>query len=583
MRLLKPLVILAGVLLAASPAAAQLRPNQVALVYNTNSEISRQLAINYARARNVPDAHRIGLDLPMTEEIERDEYYARCVEPLRKQLTDLGIADQVRCLVTFYDVPLRVRPEPAADEALALARKLDRAYADAAQQLKDRCLDFDLLARPDNGAFDPTPGRPAGDDLAKLKLYYETVRNAAVDRASRIKDDKSPERQRQLIELVRETTGVIPLLRSAEVTGDGASDFAHRRQMALRRQADLALEQIAFLLANPPLSPEREQARQLVLSAFGLVGALGRIDHDRRQLRGTETVAALDSELTLLWYDAYPAYIWLPNPDNPRTSLAEARGVVEPPVPTKRGTLMVSRLDGANPRIVQRLMDDAIAVERTGLRGRVYIDTDPDKNGAGYQECNENLLALAELIRSRTTLQVTLDTKPALFGPGDCPQTALYCGWYSHRHYIDAFEWLPGAVGMHVASSEAVSLRDPDVQYWCKRMLDEGVTATIGPVHEPYLAAFPFPTDFFGLLLTGKYSLAECYHLTTPLLSWQMILIGDPLYRPFAADPQLAVADVFPPDVLANLPPPLNSPGVASPPRRAENAQPARAPAAGQR
>ena len=33
----------------------------------------------------------------------------------------------------------------------------------------------------------------------------------------------------------------------------------------------------------------------------------------------------------------------------------------------------------------------------------------------------------------------------------------------------------------------------------------------------------------------GKLSLAECYLLSLPYLSWKMVLIGDPLYRPFAA------------------------------------------------
>jgi hypothetical protein len=31
-------------------------------------------------------------------------------------------------------------------------------------------------------------------------------------------------------------------------------------------------------------------------------------------------------------------------------------------------------------------------------------------------------------------------------------------------------------------------------------------------------------------------SLAECYLISLPYLSWQMVLIGDPLYLPFASD-----------------------------------------------
>jgi len=99
--------------------------------------------------------------------------------------------------------------------------------------------------------------------------------------------------------------------------------------------------------------------------------------------------------------------------------------------------------------------------------------------------------------------------------------------------YIAAFDWQRGAVGYHIASSECTTLKKEGSQVWCKRMLEEGVAATIGPVAEPYVQGFPLPEVFFSYLLDGYYTLAESYFLSLPYLSWQMILIGDPLYRPF--------------------------------------------------
>jgi len=64
-------------------------------------------------------------------------------------------------------------------------------------------------------------------------------------------------------------------------------------------------------------------------------------------------------------------------------------------------------------------------------------------------------------------------------------------------------------------------------------MLEKGVAATIGPVGEPYVQAFPVPEIFFGYLVDGYLSLAESYLISTPYLSWKMVLVGDPLYRPF--------------------------------------------------
>jgi hypothetical protein len=74
--------------------------------------------------------------------------------------------------------------------------------------------------------------------------------------------------------------------------------------------------------------------------------------------------------------------------------------------------------------------------------------------------------------------------------------------------------------------------------------LADGCAATLGPVREPYLSAFPSANEFFALLMCGRFTLAECYAYTVPMLSWQMMLLGDPLYRPFAVNPVLDSDDV---------------------------------------
>jgi len=111
---------------------------------------------------------------------------------------------------------------------------------------------------------------------------------------------------------------------------------------------------------------------------------------------------------------------------------------------------------------------------------------------------------------------------------------------------VDCCRFVRGAVAYHIASAEAVSLRDPKSKYWCKCLLEEGVAATVGPVAEPYTIGFPKPAEFFGLLVTGEYTLVECYAKTSLLTSWMTVLIGDPLYRPFAKQPRLKAEQVRP-------------------------------------
>ena len=128
---------------------------------------------------------------------------------------------------------------------------------------------------------------------------------------------------------------------------------------------------------------------------------------------------------------------------------------------------------------------------------------------------------------------MVINDKQELFQPGECPDAALYCGWYSLARYVDAFDWMPGAVGYHIASGECTTLKRPKSRVWCKMMLEKGVAATIGPVAEPYVQAFPVPDIFFDLIAKGELSLVDCYYRSLPYLSWKMVLIGDPLYKPF--------------------------------------------------
>ncbi len=244
-----------------------------------------------------------------------------------------------------------------------------------------------------------------------------------------------------------------------------------------------------------------------------------------------DTRAAVDSELALVLTDDYPLEGWLPNP--------YFLGFRQQKTLLKRDTvLMVSRLDGPNPATVRRLVDDALFAENKGLEGRAYFDArwpkPTEQKLSGYALYDAALHASAEGVRKSGRMkEVKLDANEALFQPGDCPNAALYCGWYSLGQYVNAFTWVRGAIGYHIASAECTTLKEPGSQVWCKRMLEEGVAATIGPVYEPYVQAFPLPDLFFQTLTEGYLTLAEAYLISLPYLSWQMVLIGDPLYKPF--------------------------------------------------
>ena len=251
------------------------------------------------------------------------------------------------------------------------------------------------------------------------------------------------------------------------------------------------------------------------------------IDHLNKAFQG----AAVDSELALVREDNYPLDGWLPN-----KYFLGNRGKEIKNMPQK--VILVSRLDGPSEEIVRRIIDDSLQAEEKGLHGKGYFDARWPDPGAkevkgSYAFYDRAIHKTAHLVEKSKRMPVVVDSRQELFQPGECPDAALYCGWYSLAHYVDAFTWVRGAVGYHIASQECQTLKNKGSQVWCKIMLEKGVAATLGPVAEPYVQAFPIPDVFFGLLVEGRLTLAECYARANPYWSWQMVLIGDPLYRPF--------------------------------------------------
>ncbi len=264
---------------------------------------------------------------------------------------------------------------------------------------------------------------------------------------------------------------------------------------------------------------------------------LAKLQFEIDPIVGNETQASVDSELSIVLHGDYELYRWQPNILKADFSKTPQSWVQEQNLPEFGSrTLMVCRLDGPDFKIVQGLIDKAITTEKTGLKGIAYIDSQGITNDVrtlySHSFFDESLRNLAKLTRLQTTLSVKEEQTKELFEPNSCPDAAIYCGWYSLQKYIDAFDFVDGAVGYHIASLEAADLRDPNSSHWCPAMLTDGITATLGAVNEPYLHSFPLPSVFFTELFKGR-CLVEAYYRTKPFNSWQLILIGDPLYRPF--------------------------------------------------
>jgi len=232
--------------------------------------------------------------------------------------------------------------------------------------------------------------------------------------------------------------------------------------------------------------------------------------------------SAVDAELALLARSGYPITGFVPNPlfNNLRATFLDEAKIVK-----------VARLDGPTYADAAALVDNAIKAEQQGLIGRAYVDIGgPHPEGDRWFE---------DTVKQIESLDIDLDVdrRPEVF-----PSTArfdapvLYFGWYAGGvcgPFLQAgFRFPSGAIALHLHSFSAQTVRSADSN-WCGPLIARGVTATFGNVHEPYLTFTHHPQLLLRALVDGK-NIGDAAYFALPALSWQGIVIGDPLYRPFA-------------------------------------------------
>jgi uncharacterized protein (TIGR03790 family) len=202
--------------------------------------------------------------------------------------------------------------------------------------------------------------------------------------------------------------------------------------------------------------------------------------------------------------------------------------------------LLVCRLDGPSAEIVRRMITDAIATEKSGLWGRAYVDGAHNTTG-NFAIGDEWLRSIVDQLH-KVGVPVVYDDRPETF-PDGFPVTdaALYYGWYngnvSGPFARPDFHFVPGALAVHIHSFSAGTLRDVNAN-WVAPLIAKGAAASIGNVYEPYLQLTPHLDIFNDRLLHG-FTFAESAYMSVRVLSWMSVMVGDPLYRPFASWLQL--------------------------------------------
>src|SRR5438105_6012321 len=198
--------------------------------------------------------------------------------------------------------------------------------------------------------------------------------------------------------------------------------------------------------------------------------------------------------------------------------------------------LLVCRLDAPQVATVRRMITDAVEAEKAGLWGRAYIDG--AHNSARGLDIGDRWLAEVRDQLHKAGVPLIFEDTPDIF-PNSYPMTdcALYYGWYAATmagpFTQPDFQFVPGAIAVHIHSFSASTLHDEKAN-WAGPLLSKGAAATIGNVYEPYLQLTAH-LDLFNDRLLHGFTFAESAYMSMPVLSWMSVMVGDPLYRPYAS------------------------------------------------
>jgi uncharacterized protein (TIGR03790 family) len=244
--------------------------------------------------------------------------------------------------------------------------------------------------------------------------------------------------------------------------------------------------------------------------------------------------ASVDSELTLLYSKLkgarYPRAGGVPNPFFRQHDAVFAH----PQFPI----YLVTRLAAYDFVDVKGMIDRSLKAHN---RGKFVIDLNSPK-----QEPGNNWLRNAAMLlpKDRVVLDATVNV---LYNQTD---VIGYAAWGSNDDYRKQrwlhFQWLPGAIATEYVSTSARTMKRPpdawtytsweDKQHYyagspqglVADLIHDGASAAEGNAYEPYLSGCARPDYLLPAYLEGR-NMAESFYLSLVYLSWQGVVLGDPL------------------------------------------------------
>jgi uncharacterized protein (TIGR03790 family) len=249
---------------------------------------------------------------------------------------------------------------------------------------------------------------------------------------------------------------------------------------------------------------------------------------------GAGEYASVDSELTLLYGKLKGQKVErsgsVPNPLYMRRE--------EPFQHPRFPIYLVTRLAAFDVDEVKGMIDRAQVARN---RGKFVLDlkSAEDEDGNSWLRTAGILLPADRAFIDESTKVVTLQKDVIGYGSWGSNDPA--------RKIRDiGFQWLPGAIAAEFVSTSGRTLKRPPDSWtyttWLDRLhffegspqslmadvIHQGATGVSGNAYEPFLHGCVRPDYLFPAYYQGR-TLAESYYIALPSLSWQGIILGDPL------------------------------------------------------
>jgi uncharacterized protein (TIGR03790 family) len=258
------------------------------------------------------------------------------------------------------------------------------------------------------------------------------------------------------------------------------------------------------------------------------------------------TLASVDSELTLLYRRLTGQPILaLGKIDNPYFLGAREIGEARPFSHREHDIYLVTRIDAFTVDQAIALIDRSqspvtegqivLALRGGASPGDQWLERSVNRLGAQGQQ--------ARVLRETTGAPVRTDQAVLGYSSSSPPELAPATRG-------TGLKFAPGAIAANLASFDARTFHQPpeswrpstsgDRRKWFEGspsplvgdLVADGVTGVSGQVGEAYLLGAVRPDILFPAYLAG-FNLAEAYYLAMPTLSWQAVVVGDPLCAPF--------------------------------------------------